>query len=255
MGIVTPLLTSKKVLEITYPTPYENLQGTPTSLPTSEPTDPQISYTVAEADLPTLNMNVESKIIVALMYAGGKNTDSASQTLYWKMLKNGSEIKSGSKSISANYYWTLNAFFCNVAIGDTLAIKLWATSTNVNWDYEARQLQFSRIALLEKYYVLILFKVLKLEKHPQLSQGANPYAATTQCLFYHSAGISKGVSSGPEDFSPWKPHSTYKLFRIYRGDYYGANSGNILTHSSYQPYYYSNYVPKKMELRALRRLT
>jgi len=252
MGVVTPLLTNKKVLEITYQTPYENLQDTPTSLPTSEPTDPQISYTVAESDLPTLSMGVESKVIIALMYAGGKNTDSSSQTVYVRMLKNGSNVYYKSYSVSANYYWTARAYFHDVAVGDTLSLKLWASSSNVNWDYEARQLQFSRVALFEKY-PLYEFKISGIQKQPQLSQGNPSVMGYSQLSLYYYSG-DHITTDTTINLSPWRQHATYKLFRIGEGDSSYANKILIYSRSNWRPYYFQNYVPTKIELRALRRL-
>jgi len=252
MGKVTPILSGLKDLRITYKTPYESLQATPTSLPTTEPATSQIIYTVAEADLPNFNMTVESRIIVALMYAGGKNTDAAAQTVYWRMLRNGASVATGSGSISADYFWTLSSFFTNVAVGDVLEIRLWATATTVNWDYEARQLQFSRVALLEKY-VLLLCNFIGLSAQPVLTLGT-PSVVSTGSLFIDHPAAEVSTASA-KDFSPWKQHPSYKLFRMHFGDYTSANTARLLSHSTSRPRYYRNWVPTRISLRALRSLT
>lgn len=252
MGRVTPLLSSLNKLVITHQTPYENLQSTPTALPTAEPGTSQISYTVTAADLPSLNQTVESKIIVALMYAAGKNTDAASQTVYWRMLKNGASVNTGSSAVTAAYFWTFNAFFYDVVVGDILELRFWATAATVNWDYEARQLQVTRLALLEKY-LLLLCNFTGVALHPYLTLG-NPSTYSTGAFYvYHLSDASINISAS-KDFSPWKQNATYKLFRISRGDFNNINSAIIASSATYRPYSCKNYVPTEIQLRALRSL-
>ena len=253
MGVISPLFSSLKVLSISYKTPYEYyFPDTPTSLPTSEPATAQISYTVSEDDYPTLNMGVERKTVVACMYAGGKNTAGASRTIDVKMLKNGSEVASFSFYLPADRYWTACCFFYNVVAGDLLEIKLWATDTGVNWHYEARQLQFTRIGLLVDD-ILMVYKVTAIDSEPKLSQG-NPYVYTRGNLYItNHYGCTKYFSTAT-DFSPFKQHPTYGLFRLYNGDNTRASGGVGHYHSSYMPYYDRNYVPTELQLRAIRRL-
>ena len=65
MTIVTPLLTSKKVLTFTYPDIQETTI-TPETLPTTEPTDPQIAYTVAQVDLVQTSFPPFNRVEVAI---------------------------------------------------------------------------------------------------------------------------------------------------------------------------------------------
>lgn len=247
----TPIMSSLKILQITYQTPYENLQGTPTSLPTSEPAVSQIIYTVSVDDLPTLNMGVESKINVALMFAGGRNTDVATRTVYWRMVKNGSSVVNGSFSVSAGYYWTIILYFIDVAVGDTLELRLWATDTAVNWDYEARQLQYSRIKLLSKY-LLLHFSVASVDIQPILALG-NPSYSFAGLYIFHYVDLSNIITSA-FDFSPWKQSGTRGLFNLYYGDI-STIVARYRTHSTYRPYYYNSYIPTEIRLRALKEIT
>ena len=134
---VTPLFTSRKVLNITYKSAQETLLATPQTLPTAEPATPQIGYTVAEADLPTLSMSVYSKKWVAYVIGAGKFVTIG--TLYWRMKKNGASVATGSYSVDSNYYYTVSAYFFDVAVGDLLELALWSTRTDSNWDYKAYQ--------------------------------------------------------------------------------------------------------------------
>lgn len=253
MTKLTSLMSSLKDLVITYRTPFEELQETPTPLPTSEPATSQIVYTVQEADLPTLSMTVEGRMFVVLIICAGKNTDTASRTVYYRMLKNGSSINTGSVSVSAGYFWTLNACFTNVAVGDVLEVRLWATSDLVNWDYTARQVHVSRVALMSKFPLAIL-KFAEVAVQPVLTLG-NPYPYATQGFYvYHRSGIYSARTSATE-INWWLAHGTFKLYQIYYGDYSYVGSGLATTSSTYRPYYARHYVPARIQLRALLKVT
>jgi len=49
MTRLTPALTSKKTINVSYATPRETVLDTPQTLPTSEPTNPQVIYTFRKA--------------------------------------------------------------------------------------------------------------------------------------------------------------------------------------------------------------
>ena len=252
MGRVTPNFTSLKKLVIGYKTPYENLQSTPTPLPTAEPSVGQIVYTVSADDLPTLSVTPESKMIVALMYAGGKNTDTATRYVSWRILKNGVSLAYSYITVGAGNFWNLSAFFHNVAVGDVLEIRLWATSGLVNWDYEARQLQFSRVALLEKCILHCNF--VALDAQPVLTLG-RPYVGGTRPLrVNHRSNMYFSLSS-PMDVSPWMQSTVYKLWQIGYGDEYLPDNGIGIASLSYRPYYYRNYVPTVVQLRGIKSIT
>jgi len=246
MGRVTPIFTLLKEIQFSYNT-YENLLSW-TSLPTSEPATSQIIYTVSEDDLPNLNMGFEQALIIAAIYAAGRNWDSVSRTVYWRMIKNGSSLANGSFTVSAMYYWTLNSFFYDVAVGDVLELRLWADSSNVYWRYEARQLQYSRLGLFSGRN-LEYFRIYA-EGQPSLTLG-NPSVHLTPVMYaYHRTGTYVSFVYGM-DVSRWESHGTYKLYRLYYGDRYYQNSAFALTHSSSYPYYDQNVVPSRILLRAV----
>ena len=232
----------------------ENLQSTPTSLPTSEPTDSQISVTLGEADLPIVRVNgvgIPTITYITLVYAGGKNTDTASQTVYWRMLKNGNSLSDGSFSVSADYYWTISAGFFDVNAGDTIELRLWASSSAVNWDYDAYACQASRAFPYASGISEVLWIQTKdIVEHPTLSSG-NPHARSyNYCLVnpQTSRSIREVGNTECEHIERWKD----SIFQVYLGDYSYQNNVMYRTSSTYRPYYNNNYLPTKILIRDLK---
>jgi hypothetical protein len=250
--IKAEILSSLKTLNITYPIPYENLQGTPTALPTTEPVTSQIVYTVVDADVPSISLTVESKKIVVFLGAGN-NTDAVAQTVYWRMIKNGSSVANGSASVSAGNYYTVNAFFYDVAVGDTLELRLWASSTGVNWDYTGRFIQLSRVAFFEKY-PLAVFR-MTIAANPTLSLGSPTVVDTGYLKVWHKQDTYYPLllSAAATYVLDWfQQNSTYKMFQFWYGDHIYANTAVVQTSSTSRPRYYRNLVPSQIILRALK---
>jgi len=246
---------TSQIITIELPSAVENLQDTPTSLPTSEPTDSQISITLAEADLPVVKLNGSPNIptitYIALVYAGGKNTDTASQTVYWRMLKNGSSLSDGSFSVSADYYWTISAAFFDVNAGDTIELRLWASSSAVNWDYDAYACQATRPFPYASGISKILWVQTKdVVAHPELSAG-NPYSSIFKYFIVNLQTPYERryyTSSEEELIEQWKDY----IFIVYFGDYSRQNDAYCTAESSYRPYYLGNYLPTKILIRELK---
>jgi len=244
-----------EIITIELPSAAENLQDTPTSLPTTEPATSQISITLAEADLPTVKLNgspnIPSVKYIALVYAGGQNTDSASQTVYWRMLKNDSSLSNGSFSVSANYYWTISAGFFDVVAGDTIELRLWASSTTVNWDYDAHVCQASRPFPYASGISKILWVRTKdVVAHPTLSSG-NPYPLSYDYYFVNPQTGYATREKGEGEFEQIEQWKDY-IFQVYLGDYAYQNDAMYRTSSTYRPYYIRNYLPTKILIRELK---
>ncbi len=244
-----------KIITIELKDAVENLQSTPTSLPTSEPAESQISITLAEADLPIVKLNDSPNIptitYTALVYAGGKNTDTASQTVYWRELKNGASLSTGSFSVSADYYWTISAGYFDVNAGDTIELRLWASSTNVNWDYDAYACQYTRpFPYASDVAVDLWVRTKNIVLHPTLSKG-NPSAAANERYYLVNKQTSYDereiIYEEVEHFERWKGY----LLQLYFGDVL-QNNIKYNTHSSYRPYYRRSYVPTKILIRELK---
>ena len=248
MTRLTPLLTSRKVLDITYQTPQETLLSTPETLPTSEPTTPQIGYTVAEAHLPTFSFKPYRPVWVAMVFGAGKFTTSG--TLYWRMKRNGTSVATSSTSVSANTFYTCQAYFYNVSIGDVLELALWSSVSGSNWDYKAYQIQVTRLIPFNKPRLLSPCDFSTVGSQPYLSLG-NPHVFGTGLLYpYHDDRALPSTVGAT--YTSLYPKDTFGLYRIYRGDSINLNYADVLTHLTYRPCYYNHLVPTRIIMRGVR---
>ncbi|MEM3623437.1 MAG: hypothetical protein QXR76_06695 [Candidatus Bathyarchaeia archaeon] len=249
MTRLTPLLTSLKTLNITYQTPQETLLGTPETLPTSEPATPQIGYTVQSSDLPSLSFNVYSKKWVALVIGAGKFVTAGN--IYWRMKKNGSSVYYNYASIPANSYYTVRAYFLDVAVNDILELALWSNVSDSNWDYKAYQIHITQIVPFRKPTILKPCNFASLTSVPNLTLG-NPYGSGTQGLYPVSDDLVLQNIIAAKNFNVLYAALTYGICRIHYGDYSYANQATNLSSSSYRPYYYKHYVPTQIIIRGLK---
>jgi hypothetical protein len=242
-----PVYTSLKTLTITYKTPQETLLATPVALPTTEPSTPQIRYTVGVADLPNLSFGAP-RTWVAIVYGAGKNGVS-SVALYWRMKKNGVSVATSSISLSANNYYTVNAYFYDINIGDVLELSLWASASGPNWDYKAYQVQVTRINLFNRLILLkpCNFKTMSIQ--PVLTLG-NPIVYSTYPIRPHHLDKQQELLSNANSYEVLMPGPLYKTYRLTLGDV-TANTATVNTHSANRPYYSQQYVPTTIEGRGL----
>jgi len=247
MARMTPQYTSWYTLDITYKPAVETLLDTPEPLPTSEPAEPQVSYTVQESDLPTLSMNVYSKVWVAWIIVAGYCPSAA--TVYYRMLKNGVSVASGSNSVSAGNYYTRVSYFYDVKVGDVLGVKLWSSVADSDWRYKAYQIQVTRIIPFEKIRLLMPCSFSGVIQ-PVLTLG-NPSYISMYWFLYHVDTLNTTVLPNV-NVACLFVGNTYGLYRLNRGDYNHSNSSVIGTSTTYYPSYVCNYVPTRIVFRGVR---
>lgn len=249
------LMGTRHTLNITYPTPQETLAGSPTLLPTSEPASATFSYTVAAGDLPTFDGVPTNTYYLALVYAGGKNTDASNnRTLCYRIKKNGTSIyTSTSLTVTANLNWTLSIYGANlnpVTVGDVFEVYLWQVTTNaLNWDYNAFCVDVSRIQV-DSIGKLIANAVYTYTQRPSLTLGSTPTPYTTQGVTVYIQGGS-GTDGYKKDLSGFtfagiRQHSTYNMYRSSSDGIYPW-SEEIQSHASLKPRYYANRAISKIE--------
>ena len=111
---------------------YTNI--TATALPTSEPSTPQVLYTIADGQFPTFSGTaIVAASYVAGVYANILNSSTAAYTLYYKVTYNDVTIATGSSSVSGRNKACLNAhgLSSSVKIGDTVKVYLWASNVSL----------------------------------------------------------------------------------------------------------------------------
>lgn len=261
MTKLTPQYGSLRTFMITYATPREELLSTPITLPTTEPTDPQAVFTLQSSDFPTWNIQPYSVKYIACLYAAGRFTTAG--TLYWRMVKNGASVATGTASVSASYYYTVNAWFLDVQSGDVLGVKLWSSVSDSNYDYKAifvyptRFFPFPTLGYKQLYAQVKIWNTDSPTLFPTLTLG-NPTPWTRynpfMCQFENGNHIGFYMSTtGSVSFNVFSPHTIYGLWRIfYHGDYDTPNNASVQTDATYRPKYYRNYLNIKVQCRPLR---
>jgi len=245
---LNPDFTSLKTLTITYRTPQETLLSTPQTLPTAEPATPQVRYTVSSNDLPVMNVSVYRAIYTAAVYAGGRYVTAG--TLNWRMKKNGANVTSGSASVAANAFYTVNAFFYDVRVGDVLEIALWSSVTDSRFDYSAFQVQVTRIVPINRQRLLMPCNFTAVSSQPTLTSGT-PNAAVTRNYTINTADLLTVSQATARNVPVLYAGSLYGIYRLGDGDTSNANSAVVQTHTSYRPNYNRNTVPTTIVFRGV----
>lgn len=256
---VYPFIGSRKTFTITFQTPEESLLSTPETLPTTEPATPQVRFTLDSEKFPVISPKPYSVKYIAVVYAAGKFTTAG--TLYWRMKKNAASVATGSTSVPTNNFYTVNAWFLDVAPGDVLEISLWSSVSDSNWDYKAYFIYPTRFLPFNPLGGRILYYDVRLTNdsttHPTLTLG-NPIKWNPN---YPFRGEIEGQTPyawyihtyGTVAFRYISPNTTLGLWRIWcHGDGGNPNTAVALTSATYRPYYYSNYLRMTTICRALR---
>lgn len=262
MTRITPRVSPLHTISITYQSPQETLQGTPTTLPTSEPTagNEQVKYTVASGDLPTFS-GCQPVLLdyCAIVYAAGKAITAA--TISWRMKKNGTNVATGSQAVAANTFYTVSAFFegasgVGLQVGDVLTVSLWSNQADSNWDYNAYQVHCTRLQPSQNRMKQTLCNVTYINASIALASG-NPSAnATGSVLIFSSSYGYNGLNNGTYVYPSITMYSQAYLFRLLYEDYVTyANTAIVNTHATYRPYYVRDYLPTSISFRYLYAIT
>lgn len=250
MARLLPQYSGLHTLTITMQTPQETLQGTPTTLPTSEPSpgNEQISYTMASGDLPAFSIPMLSQVWVPVVVGAGKVVTAA--TISWRIKKNGTSVATGSSAVAAGYYYTATGYFYSANVGDVLTMSLWSNQTDSNWDYNGYQVAFTR--LIPDKLNLYSLSFSSLTTLTPFTQG-NPINDGNNNPYFYVSSVPYAVQfSSAMSFTFIQLNSTYGLMRLYLGDYGTSNSVSLLTDATHHPANYRNNVPLTITYRYLR---
>lgn len=234
---------------------------TPAYLPTTEPGSPQVQYTLLAGDMPVLGLDFVSQHIVYLI-SGCKNTDgSLAHTVQFKTFRwtgSWTLVTSGSKSVPANQYWTLSAFFGgannNVALGDQYAVSMWcADADKIEYRYKGLAVMPTRLNVDPRRMALQDLSV-SVDYWPQLTGGVLPYVYTkAQLYLYHGTEAFAGWTTTPasDTFGCILPHATYRLLRAKYPDETSTLKSFDVAHATRFPYHYVQIVPTDLAYRKL----
>lgn len=234
------VMGSRHVLTITYPDPDETLLETPEAVPTSEPGAPQVEYTIAAGHLP--NIGGASAVWTPMLWASGHNDTAGSITLSYRLMKNDVSVQTGTQSVTAGRYWTVNCYnYYDSAVGDKIQLSLSASGAGLDWRYKGLFIYPTRIDLGAPLYLA----EYTIDRLPDLALGVplivirgNWYTYASDSMYH----IGNAVDSFAHDVV--SDHADYHGGRPTYGDIQQTNSST--TSSSYYPYYIYNHVPTQI---------
>jgi hypothetical protein len=252
----TSVQPSLKNLAFTYPESIsETLLGTPETLPTSEPSTPQVSYTVQQSDLPTMSLQPFSLKWIGAVFGGGKFVTAGN--VYWRMKKNGDSVATGNDAVSANNYYTLSAYFRDVVVGDVLELAIWSNQSDSTFDYHAgTHVHPTRLVPHARWTFYKELSMAAVLDYPTLTSG-NPQNSDELYTWqvYNDEQDNVIVSfAGPfsrKGIYIRGAQATYGLGRARIGDSTTANAAYFLQHASYRPYYRRGYILSWVKWRYL----
>lgn len=231
----------QKTINITYATPRETLQGTPTILATSEPGTVTFSYTIQQSDLPAFDGIPLSCSNMAIVFASGRNTTASLATINYRIKKNGVSLTTGSQSVTASQYWTLQLLdpsLIGVSVSDVIDVYLWQTTANaLNWDWNGLAINITRIKLEPSNRVFINKKYTVSSTFPVFSSGINAGLSSPR-IPVEGGNASYPSFSSTTTVKAMVCNSTYNSLRQYIGD--EASYVYVNNNVTYHPYYSVN---------------
>ena len=240
---------SPRTDSLTYPAAQETYDAAGSALPTAEPAVSQIVYTIQESDLPVSTDKAAAMKFTALLYGGGKNNGASSATGYYRILKNGVSVTTGSSPVAANNYYTISCYqLYDVKVGDVVEIRLWASAATMDHRYKAMSVAISRYVPGGKLHQLLVnFQFLPSPTGYQvtLSQGTSPVRLSVGNVYIY---VDKSTFSSNHNmavvFGDAYRHAAFvcsqdrQFFQIQFGDYSQAVA--FLSSATALPYYYSS---------------
>jgi hypothetical protein len=134
MTVIKNKVGTLKTFTITPATPRETLLGSPLTLPTTEPTTAQVSFTIQQSDLPVFTPNITFKNNVSVICSGKAVTAA---TISYRVLKNGVSVTTAAATATpANNFWCHTYWAAwDAQVGDTIDIKLWSSQADSYVDF------------------------------------------------------------------------------------------------------------------------
>jgi hypothetical protein len=247
-----------KTMNITMATPREVSLGNIT-LPNTEGTTNQASFTVQQSDLPTFSMNPYAVKYFACIVTSGK-AGAATTTVSYRVFKNGTSITTASNSATASQYWTNTHWrWLDVAVGDTLEIRHWTNQTDAILDYCALIIYPTQVFLSNANAILKDVSISSTYNNPALTGSGLRTAiiSTTSQIGFQLSNVtaSQGnimlTNSTAINFPACIQHPTLGFMRINLGDISGVQTTNVNNATTIQ--YQRDALPSQITFREILR--
>lgn len=225
--------------------------GSDTSLPTSEPGSPQVSYTIQSSDCPTVT-GALSHTLNCIIFISGRNTSGSARTINVKGFIDGVEAITGNQSINTNQYFTAEIPFSNVSVGDVITVKIWSSGTTTTYYYSAIAVFTGSVTLCKEKEMLIDLNIPTITDFPTLASGNTPYKNGSSALYFYTMDCATGdigAIHGSTDAltcKGFKP-TDGKAFSAYWGVY--KTTVTFYSNVTNTPQYLSQYLPTAINYR------
>ena len=231
-----PLYQGRVDVSISYPDPDETLLETPVDLPTSEPAEAQISYTLASRHMPTWSPFELEHVKTAILYVAGENTSGVSRTVYYRVRKGDTSVATGSMNVPKGTVFTMSHYrFLGAQTGDVLRCSLWANGTGCNWNHGCVVVMPTRIG--PSNMIVAHLSILASTFYPVLSGFGG---SITGLLLQHADSDNGPYVYGTIQRVLMFSGAEYRLLRLITGD-----SGQGSSYATYASYF-TNYVPTRI---------
>lgn len=196
------------------------LMSSPVTLPVTEPTSPQASYTITSGMFPTLSGDLPLSIsYIGFLLAGCINNNaSTARTLNWRIKRNGTGIGTGSQSIAANNRGVLNfdslSSTNSPQVGDSIGIYLWCTesSTDIQLNRYALGIVPMRFKPVNDPNKLLMFLSIVATNNSTLTNFTQNYGGNFSTTLYTPASTTGSLLSfynGTVSATAAMEHPTY----------------------------------------------
>jgi hypothetical protein len=235
---------SKKTLTCTLATPTWTVDGS--TIPATDST--RWGRTLQASDFPTWSFSPASEKYIGKVVVSIYNNSGSSQSVGWKIYKNGSTVNTGTRNVSNGNYCVFNGSFYGVNTTDTIEISIWtANNTNVTVQGSLIHVVPTRLLPTSKTCIEVSYTF-----------GNYTYPSPLSMIITNSREYigSNITSSNPtsKTFSglSFISQNNYGLFQYGAGDYSYSDSANNNANATLQYIDYSQY-PTVVSFREVRR--
>lgn len=245
-----------KTFNISMATPFENVYGTPISLPITAPTsgDGVVQITVQQSNLPTISPSSYSTQYLAHLIVAGKNNSGASGTVNFSIYKNGTSIATNQSqvSIANSNYWTQTHYrWAGISVGDVLEVRLWGNTTGFTLEYYGLIIypykpELTRSTIIKDFGFNGTSPTLT-------ATGLTPSVSITQGWNFYPTSLIGSAISTATNFSMVAANATNSSIHFFGRPFYDTGASFNATHATNRPSYARCFSPTQISFREILR--